>query len=192
MTTAQDAIITALKGDGVGVLPSDTIYGLSCLALNQEAVERIYQLKGRDYHKPLIILLANIEQAGQLGIEPNVLEPVRKLWPAPLTVIVSTGQMTPEFLHRGMHALAVRIPNNAELRELISEIGPIVSTSANVQGQKPANSVAKAREYFGDRLDFYIDAGVLNNMPSTLVRLKNDKLRIIRQGAYKVPDDKIY
>ena len=180
-------IVEQLRKGVVGLLPSDTIYGLSCLALDEKAVERIYKLKGRDYGKPLIILLADIDQAEQLGLRANDLEPARKYWPAPLTVIVPAGKFTPEFLHRGSRALAIRIPDKQELRELIKQTGPLISTSANPQGKRPARNVKEAKDYFGNELIFYIDTGELKAMPSTIVELKDGELKLIRQGAFPAP-----
>jgi L-threonylcarbamoyladenylate synthase len=82
--------------------------------------------------------------------------------------------------------LAVRVPDNFELRNLIKKTGPIVSTSANLRGQEPAKTVKEARKYFGDRLDFYVDAGHLDSQPSTLVKIENNKLKVVRQGAYEI------
>ena len=185
-------VVKLLKDGAVGHLPSDTIYGLSCVALNERAVERIYQLKGRDYDKPFIILLTSVEQAAQLGVNPKDLGPVKDLWPAPLTAITRAGQKTPELLHRGTYTLALRVPDNAELRKLISRTGPLVSTSANPQGQEPAKTLEQAKKYFGDKLDFYIDAGDLKIQPSTMVQIQNGGLKIVRQGAYEVPANKLY
>lgn len=184
--------VADLLGQGaVGLLPSDTIYGLSCAALNESAVERIYRLKGRDYDKPMIILLSDIEQARRVGVDLAELEPVRHFWPAPLTVIVKASKQAPAFLHRGSHQLAVRVPDDERLRKLIRQTGPLVSTSANPQGQEPAETLEQAKYYFGDRLDFYIDAGEIKTSPSTLVRIENSKLNVVRQGAYQLPAKKL-
>ncbi len=169
-------------------MPSDTVYGISCLAINKNAVERIYELKGRDYNMPFIILLADIKQAEQLDLRVQGLEPANKFWPAPLTLITPAGPNTPVFLHRGKFSLAVRIPNNDELRKLISQTGPIVSTSANPQGQPPAKTIAEAKNYFGDKIDFYVDAGTLDGPPSTIAEIKSGKLVVTRQGAFKLQD----
>jgi tRNA threonylcarbamoyl adenosine modification protein (Sua5/YciO/YrdC/YwlC family) len=177
-------IVKQLRNGAVGLLPSDTIYGLSCLALDQKAVERIYILKGRDYHKPLIILLADIDQAEQLGLRVSDLEPAQRYWPSPLTVIVPAGKLTPEFLHRGSRALAIRIPAKREVRELIKHTGPLISTSANPQGKRPARTAKEAKDYFGSELNFYIDTGRLKAKPSTIVELKGGELKLIRQGAF--------
>jgi L-threonylcarbamoyladenylate synthase len=185
MTGAHRAIEIIKKG-GVGLVPTDTIYGLSGLALDEDAVERVYELKGRDYDKPLIILLADIDQAEKLGANIDDLEPVRKYWPSPLTVVARAGKLTPGFLHRGTHKLAIRVPDYPELREMIKQTGPLVSTSANPQGKQPARNVNGAKKYFGKELDFYIDIGELEARPSTIVELKGGELKLIRQGAYKV------
>lgn len=177
-------LVERFKNGAVGLLPSDTVYGISCLALNEDAVARVYKLKDRDYVKPLIILLADNDQAGMLGLNTEDLEPARKYWPAPLTVIVPASKVTPRYLHRGTGTLAVRVPDKAELRDFIRRVGPIVSTSANPQGKKPARNPNEAKKYFGEELDFYIDAGVLQAQPSTIVKLKDGKLKPIRKGAF--------
>ena len=168
-------------------MPSDTIYGLSCAALDASAVQRIYELKGRSYHKPLIVLLADSAQGAQLSLDAKALAPAAKFWPAPLTLIAPARPRTPEYLHRGSPGLAVRVPADDQLRELLRAAGPLVSTSANPESQPPATSVAEAQKYFGGKLDFYIDAGRLPGRPSTIVNIQNGKLKVIRRGAFKVP-----
>ena len=175
-----------LKAGQVGLLPSDTIYGLSGLALNKLGVEKIYKLKGRGYKKPMIVLLADSAQAGQLGLDSRDLALASAIWPAPLTLIVPAGKNTPAFLHRGTKSLAIRVPDNSALRKLISSTGPLVSTSANPEGKEPAQNVAQAKSYFGDKLNFYIDAGELKTQPSTIVQTKNGKLIVLRQGAHQL------
>jgi L-threonylcarbamoyladenylate synthase len=181
----DEQIIELLRTGGVGFMPSDTVYGLSAMALNKSAVEKIYTLKGRDKHKPCIVLLANVEQAEKIGIDPANLRPVEFYWPAPLTVIAPAPQ-APLYLHRGMESLAVRIPSSKVLLALIDTVGPIVSTSANLQNEPIAHDIHIARKYFGDRLDFYVDNGTLNGQPSTIANLNaRGKLEIIRQGAWQ-------
>jgi L-threonylcarbamoyladenylate synthase len=78
----------------------------------------------------------------------------------------------------------VRLPDHKQLRELINEVGPIVSTSANLRASKPASSVEEAKRYFGEKLDFYVDVGHLENgPPSTIVKPRNGEFEVIRQGA---------
>jgi L-threonylcarbamoyladenylate synthase len=182
----DEQVIKLLKDGGVGFMPSDTIYGLSGRALHEQAVGRIYRLKQRDYDKPLIVLIATISQLNELNIDIRQTKTVDKYWPGQLTLICDAPK-THAWLHRGTNTLAVRLTGHKTLRELIEKVGPIVSTSTNIQGGTPAGSVDEAQAYFGDKLDFYVDAGDLSgHQPSTLVRSVNGKLEVIRDGAVKI------
>lgn len=180
----DDKIVEILKQGGVGILPSDTVYGLSGPALDKKAVRRIHELKGRDADKPFIVLISNTKMLNMLSISVDCAEAVMNYWPGPLSIILPSA--APDFLARGTKTLAVRLPDYPALRDLIDKVGPIISTSANLQGQKPLSSAAEAKKLFGDKLDFYVDAGTLNNPPSTLAALKNGRLHVIRQGAVKI------
>ena len=135
--------------------------------------------------------ISDIEQAGQLGIKYNELKVMEDLWPAPITFIANASRETPEYLHRGMNSLALRVPIKNSLRTFIAKVGPIISTSANTQGEKPIDSVTKAKKTFGERLDFYVDVGRLEGEPSTIIKLTNNKIEVLRQGAYRFNSDEI-
>ncbi|HVS79221.1 MAG TPA: L-threonylcarbamoyladenylate synthase [Candidatus Saccharimonadales bacterium] len=182
-------VVKLLSAGGVGLLPSDTIYGLSCRAPDQKAVERVHQIKRRDKTKPFVILISRVEQLNELGIITTEAAPALRYWPGKLTMICE-AQDAPAWLHMGTRSLAVRQPDYPELRELIDKVGPIVSTSANLSGGQPAASVSDAQKYFGDKLDFYVDAGQLSGQPSTIIRKNNYELEVVRQGAVKVKEAK--
>ena len=78
------------------------------------------------------------------------------------------------------------MPAVADLQNLIKQVGPLVSTSANAEGERPAQSVEQARKYFGEQLDFYIDVGKVKTQPSTIARVEKSKLKLVRQGAIKI------
>lgn len=184
----DDRIATILKDGGIGFLPSDTIYGLSCRALDEEAVERLHNLKVRDKIKPFIILIADYKMLDMLSIEPDETIPILKYWPGPLTAILSASE-SPAWLQLGTKTLAVRIPAYPALIKLLKEVGPIVSTSANRSGTQPLNSIAEAQEEFGEELDFYVDQGNLGeSLPSTIVKISGGELEVIRQGTVKIDD----
>jgi len=184
----DERVIELLLNSGVGFMPSDTIYGLSGQALNEQAIERIYRLKKRDSDKPLIVLIATVSQLDELGVKREQADLAKKYWPGGLTLICEAPN-TPAYLHRGTKSLAVRLPDNDELRELMIRTGPLVSTSANTQGDSVANSIQEAKAYFGDQLDFYVDAGDLSgHKPSTLVKAVNGKLEVIRPGAVEIKE----
>ncbi|HET9721591.1 MAG TPA: L-threonylcarbamoyladenylate synthase [Candidatus Saccharimonadales bacterium] len=183
----DDRVVELLRDGAVGLLPSDTIYGLSCRALDKAAVERIHKLKGRDSNKPLIVLIADTKMLDLLSISGNQAKQVEPYWPGAISLEFQAPS-SPHWLHRGFKHFAIRVPDYPELRDLIRQVGPIVSTSANLQGQQPVASVAAAQEFFGDKLDFYVDVGELDNPPSTLAILENGRLKTVRQGAVKIED----
>lgn len=182
----DNEIIDILKRGGVGLLPSDTVYGLSCSALDAAAVNRLHMLKERSKHKPFIILISNLEMLNKLSITTSNIDIVKKYWPGALTVIFKAPS-SPNWLNLGLGSLAVRMPDNVELIRLIDNCGPIISTSANLEKQPTFSTAKQAQETFGDKLDFYVDAGeIKDKLPSTIVRLNDNGLEMVRQGAVSI------
>lgn len=184
----DDQVERLLKGGGVGFMPTDTIYGLSAAALDRKAVEKLYALKKRSVGSPFIILFSDIKMLNKLSIDDSQVVEARKYWPGSLSLICEAPR-APKWLHQGLDSLAVRMPDHQQLLDLIRRVGPIISTSANPAGQKPAVNIQEANDYFGDSLDFYIDAGNISGTPSTIARLINGKLEVIRAGSLKIKED---
>lgn len=179
-------LIALLKSGAVGVLPTDTVYGLVTRVAEPAAVERLYALKHRE-HQPGTLIAASATQLHSLGIDSNALTHAAQYWPAPLSIIVPS---TPElaYLDLGVGSLAVRVPMPSELRALLEQTGPLITTSANAPGQPTAKTIAEAEGYFGDQVDFYIAATTVEDgPPSTIARFTGDDLEVIRQGAYTIP-----
>ena len=176
------SIADILMQGGVGVIPTDTLYGLVGSALIPEAVDRIYDLKHRDSKKPLIVLISDLVQLEQFGIElsQGLLVQLGAYWPGPYTIILPTLDDQFEYLSRGTDTIAFRLPSNEELCALISEVGPLVAPSANTEGVPPATTVEQAQKYFGTDVEFYIDGGELDNKASTILRLDGDAVEVIR------------
>lgn len=172
-------VITA---GGVTVLPTDTIYGLHCSALNSDSVERIYKIKGRDFNKPCIVLIGDISDLNKFGVEddPYLLETLGEYWPGPNSIILPVENNRFSYLHRGTNSLAFRIPAYAPLLDLIKQTGPIVSTSANPSGKEPAIDTESARSYFGKAVDYYLKKGFLDNQPSSVFKYEKGEFLKIR------------
>jgi L-threonylcarbamoyladenylate synthase len=178
-------VITSLQQGAVGVLPSDTIYGLMCQAANKEAVARLYKLKSRE-RKPGTVIAASIEQIVALGIPKRYLTPLESYWPNPLTIIVASA---PElaYLDQGKMSLAVRIPSDPTIHKLLEKTGPLLTSSANLPSEPPANTITEAAEYFGEEVDFYVDGGDLSGRPpSTIIRVIDDAVEVLREGPVKI------
>lgn len=175
------------KAGSVGVIPTDTVYGLAARASDRLAVGRIYDLKDRD-SKPGTIIASDIEQLVDLGLKRRYLKAVSDYWPAPLSVIIPCGEDL-SYLHLGKSGLAVRLPDDKYLIELLTAVGPLLTSSANLAGAEPAATLDQAKKYFGDKVDFYIDGGDLSSrQPSTIVRVVDDAIEVIRPGAFKIED----
>lgn len=166
----------------VGVLSTDTIYGLVARATDQAAVSRLYSLKMRE-QKPGTIIAASIDQLVELGIKRRYLKAVEQFWPGAVSVIIPCGAEL-EYLHQGKSSLAVRLPNDENLQKLLEQTGALLTSSANLPAQAPAATVAEAKKYFSDKVDFYVDGGDLSSRrPSTIIRIIDDAIEVIRQGA---------
>ncbi len=182
---------SALVPDAVGVIPSDTVYGLVARATDRRAVERLYILKNRE-HKPGTVVAASVEQLLQLGLPEQQLRRVAHLWPNPLSVVLPAG---PElgYIHQDLDSFPVRIPKDPEFQGVLEQTGPLVTSSANQPGEPPAINVAEARDYFGDQVDFYVDGGELvDRAPSTIIRIADDEIEVIRQGAVEISGSGIH
>lgn len=177
-----------LKNGGVGVVPTDTLYGVSASVFSKAAIRRIYRLRKRDPKKPLIVLISSLRDTEKLGIQlqPEVRKLLAKLWPGRVSVVLPCADKSLVYLHRGTNSLAVRLPHYRKLVAFLKKTGPLVSASVNPQGRPPAETIAQAVKYFGDKIDFYVDIGHLSSAPSTLISLLDSKPKILRPGAVKL------
>lgn len=183
-----DQIIKLLKAGKVGVMPTDTIYGIVGSALNPETVEKIYVLRQREKDKPFIILISSLDDLKKFDVsltkeQKDFLE---KNWPNPLSVILAVNVEKLKYLHRGKNSLAFRMPRNRWLLEILKGVGPLVAPSANHAGVKPAETEEEAKKYFGSRVTFYVDGGKLKSKPSTIIQLYKDGVWIVlREGSFR-------
>jgi len=169
----------------VGILPTDTVYGLVARAQDKKAVAKLYALKSRE-SKPGTIIAANQQQLIDLGLDKEALEEAGRFWPASISAVIPCV-IKLDYLDQGVGSLAVRIPDDAKLRQLLKVTGPLITTSANAPNEPTANTIAEARQYFGDKVDFYVDGGNLSGRkPSTVIRFSNGKLEVLRKGAVEI------
>ncbi len=184
----MDDVVALLKHDGVGVFPTDTLYGLVGRASSTRAVSRIYDIKGRDEHKPFIILISSLTDLKnfKITLTPVQKKFLQKNWPNQLSVILPCPQKQFEYLHRGTKSLAFRYPKDVFLQKLLKKTGPLFAPSANPQGEQPAETITEAQQYFADSVDFYVSKGKKKGQASTIVDLTKDIPMILRQGKVKI------
>jgi len=191
-------IIQTLVNGGIGVLATDTLYGLVGSALSKKAVEKIYKLRHRDSKKPLIILISSLDDLKlfNIKISAEIKKQLLKFWPGKVSIIFSCPAKKFQYLHRGTKTLAFRLPagalakeglpNKKSLISLLKKTGLLVAPSANLKGELPAKTIKEAKKYFGDKIDFYVDSGKVSGKPSTLIKIENSKIIVLRKGAVKI------
>ena len=178
-----DEAALSLVGGDVGVIPTDTVYGLVAAAHNQKAVERLYRLKNRE-RKPGTLIAASLDQLRRLGVPDELLDRLAPYWPGPLSAVLPIGDAF-SYLHQGLGDIAMRIVADEKIKHLLEKTGPLMTSSANHPGAPGATTIDEAWNYFQGRIDFYVDGGDLSERPpSTVVKFgQNGVLDILRQGA---------
>ncbi len=163
-------LIQMITDGAVGVLMTDTLYGIVARADNESAVARVYEIKDRTDSKPPIVLIADLAQLLDLPSD-EAMSTIDGLWPGKNSIILPSPT-APDWLVRGSDGVAYRMPDSNELRSLLRQTGPIIAPSANPEGKSPAKTIGEAQGYFGDSVDFYVDSGVsFNDTPSNLYSL---------------------
>lgn len=171
-----------LSFGGVIIYPTDTVYGLGANIFNEKAVEKVYNLKARDYFKPISVCVSSIEGAKLIAEMPVKYENlVLDHFPGPFTFIFRETSILPVVFAKN-HKIGLRIPDNNIARAL-SQNFPITTTSANLAGEKTLNTPKKIIKQLNGDVDYVIDVGRLNSInPSTVVDLTKKKPEILRQG----------
>ena len=178
-------IAAFFKKGKVIVYPTDTIYGLGCLATDKKAIEKIYKIKKRDGKKPFLVLVSDwkmLKEYFSLSKEQN--KYLHKIWPGPVSVILPHKGLFPSVLSLGLEALAVRLPKSDFLVKMIKVAGtPIVSTSLNLSAKPHLDDVDGLENYFSvHKPDLIIDSGRQKGQPSKLIDLRDMKnIKILRK-----------
>jgi L-threonylcarbamoyladenylate synthase len=177
-----------LASGGVAALPTETFYALAADPTSERGVSRIFEIKGRDDEKPLLVLFSSRAQLETLGVAagPDLLDRLFRLWPAPLTAVLPFR--APIAASRGPAILGVRMPASAGVRELLDSVGPLTGTSANRSGTLPLVDPDDVADALGSDLDVLIDGGPApGGEPSTVVDATRDPPKVVRQGAFPWP-----
>lgn len=182
--SAASAII---RSGGLVAVPTETVYGLAGNGLDHDAVERIYEVKGRPEVKPLSLMVPD-ESAMALYCE-GVPEQARllaaKFWPGPLTIILKSKPGIPEIVRAGGETVGLRCPDHPMTLELLRDCGlPLAAPSANPSGSPSPKTTADVMSYFDGRIEAVIDGGECGiGMESTIIDMSCTPYRVLRHGA---------
>ncbi len=163
--------------------PTEAVYGLGCDPFNSDAVFRLLAAKRRPVHKGLILIAADPEQLNPLlrPLDPDLRRRVHASWPGPVTWVLSAHPLTPWWLTGGRRTLAVRVTDHPLAAELCRACGPLVSTSANISGSRPARTALEARLRLGPAVDLVLPGAVGGLERPTEMR-DGSSGRILRPG----------
>jgi L-threonylcarbamoyladenylate synthase len=179
--------VAVLRGGGLVAFPTETVYGLGALALDESALARVFVAKGRPTHHPLIVHVEDESQARALAASWPARASLlaRSFWPGPLTLIVDRAGHVPAAVAAGTSSIALRVPAHPVALALLGRLGaPVAAPSANrYQGLSPTTAAHVVKQ-LGDRVDLVLDAGPCDaGIESTVVDVRLDPPQVLRHGA---------
>ena len=176
-----------IDNKGILVFPTETVYALGTSAFNEEGIKKIFEIKNRPLSNPISVLVSDITMIRSLvrNISPSEEKLIEKFFPGPLTIVFDKKDTVPDVLTAGEDTIGIRMPDNEFSLKLIKGTKtPLAATSANLSGKESGTNIESIKEDFGNLVDCYIDGGESQiGIPSTVVRVEEGKIRIIREGT---------
>ena len=182
------AAAEALKAGELIVYPTDSVYGLGCDLFNKNAIEKIYQRKGRDKRKLLSFICPDLKEISEYAYVPDFAYKImRRLLPGPYTFILNATKRVPRILLEKRKTVGIRVPDNAVCQALLAEFGsPIISTSARLADQIFLGDPDEIAETFERVVEIFLDSGPGGLEQSTVIDFTGDEPVVIRQGKGKL------
>ena len=186
----MDHIEKELEAGRAVILPTETVYGIFAKALDQQAVDYIYELKRRPREKALNLNVADEETIRIYSKrQPSYLSKlIASFLPGPLTIILQANEKVPEWIHSGMDTVGFRIPAHPKTLELIRKFGPLVGPSANLSGYASGTKYEAIVKEFDQLVPGFEDDAFLTGQDSTILDISGSKARILRQGTITKSD----
>ena len=182
--------VALLRGGGLVAFPTESFYGLGANALDPQAVERVFTVKGRPDSKPLLVVVDSVEMAERLAAEipPGARDLMTRYWPGPLTVVLRAAADVPRRLTAGTGTLGVRMPAHPVALALVRAARlPVTAPSANPSGAEPPTTARDVKRYFDGAVDLILDGGTTaGGAGSTIADCTVWPPRVLRQGPVTV------
>lgn len=190
MNETIDKAVEVFKNGGIVIFPTDTAFGIGCRIDEVESAKRVFDIKKRDYSKPLLALVNSIEMARKyVSIPEDVQEKLLdKYWPGGLTVFLKCNlEKVPSIVRSGTDSLALRLPDHDDIRKMIKRVGvPILATSANISGEPTPYSISEVNEELIAKVDFVLTGDCTLKKQSTIIDCTVKPWKIVREGAVKI------
>lgn len=177
-------VVEVLRDGGVIGYPTDTIYGIGCDLFNKKAIQRIYEIKGKDHHKPLSFICSDLKDISRYAIVSNyAYKTMKKLLPGPYTFVLQATHLVPKIMLTKRKTVGIRVPDNPISLSIIRELGnPIISTSVTKLDEQLYNDPEEIHEMLKGKLDLVINGDRIVAEHSTIVDLTEEIPKILRKG----------
>ena len=175
----------ALRDGGIVVMPTDTVYGLTCGITHHDAIRRIYKLKDMDPKKPLSVLVSDMSMVGRFakGVSTPAYRLLKRVLPGPYTFIFEASPEVPKIMLRKRRTIGIRMPDNPIALALLEEMGePLLSSSIRDPEHDFVNNPDEIERSLGSDVEMVIDGGILLPVPSTVVDLSGPEPVLLREG----------
>lgn len=186
---AMEQSARILKDNGLIVFPTKGLYGIGARIDSEVAVKKVYELKQRDYLKPILILIKDISEVKKYcaDISDKAFYLMEKFWPGNITIILKASKKTNPLLTGGTGKIGVRIPAHEFTYSLLQKLDfPITGTSANISDTPPPSDINHISEEIIKKCDIVINSGQLKtDLPSTVIDASSKNIKIIREGRIK-------
>ena len=189
--TILKEIIEVLDNNGLIIFPTDTVYGIACNSYSDKAIKKLFEAKNRDFDKPINVLTNSVSKISLMVDNINEIEKelMDNYFPGNLTIIFDKKINVSNLLTANKPTIGVRIPNNEIALKILSVYpNPLATTSANISGEETGIEVKDFIYDFKDKVDIIIDGGKTNSIPSTIVRVENSKINVLREGSLKIDE----
>jgi len=188
-----DKVISSIKAGKTIAFPTETYYALGVSAYSEEAIKKVYAIKGREQGKPLPLIIEGASMLKEVTAEiPEIARSlIQEFWPGGLTLIFKASPKVPSILTADTSTVAVRNSSHALARLLVASAQvPLTSTSANLSGNESCSSAAEVEKQLGGLIDIIIDGGTTEGlMPSTMVDLTKTPPQMVREGI--IPSERL-
>ena len=175
-----------LADGGLVAFPTETVYGLGADALNEDAVKRVYEAKGRPSDNPMIVHISRASDIGQMTrmLSPVIVDLIDNFWPGPLTLVVKKRDEIPKTTTGGLDTVAVRMPDNETARKLINLAGvPVAAPSANLSGRPSPTTYEHVVEDLDGKVDVILKGEPCRvGIESTVLDVTGETPMILRPG----------
>lgn len=176
-----------IKKGGIVIFPTETVYGIGANGLDENAVEKLYDIKQRPLNKPISLLVSDMNMVNEIAKDITELEYklMEKFFPGPFTIILKKRDIVSNIVTAGKDTVGIRMPSGEIARKLIEYANvPIATPSANISGKPSGTNLDEIMKDFNNKIDYCIDGGESKlGIASTIVKVINNTPHILRQGT---------